>query len=103
MKSELIYDYLINNCVGYDNRIKANVLMTLFGIKDNKTFRSYIQDIRKNPDYEKLVGSEAGHNGGYYIVSNYDEYKKTIDHHYLRAMEMLKTYGIMKEKYLKRK
>lgn len=96
----LIYNYLVENCVGYENRIKSSKLMNMFGIKDNKTFRSYIQELRQNPEYEKLVGSEAGSNGGYFIVSNYQEFKTTVEHHYLRAMEMLKTYGVMKNKYL---
>lgn len=99
---DLIYNYLNENCVGYDKRVKADVLMKEFGIKDNKTFRNYIQELRKNPDYENLVGSESGHNGGYFIVSNYEEFKTTVDHHYLRAMEMLKTYGVMKRKYYHR-
>ena len=96
---ELIYDYLNKNCVGYDNRVKSDYLMKLFEIRDNKTFRRYIQELRQNPKYEKLVGSEAGSSGGYFIVSNYEEFKTTVEHHYLRAMEMLKTYGIMKNKY----
>ena len=98
-KIELVYYYLTENCVGYENRIKSECLMKLFEIKDNKTFRSYIQELRKNPNYTKLVGSEAGKDGGYFIVSNYQEFKTTVEHHYLRAMEMLKTYGIMKNKY----
>jgi hypothetical protein len=96
---DLIYDYLNENCVGYENRVKSDVLMKEFGIKDNKTFRNYIQELRQNPNYENLVGSEAGSSGGYFIVSNYQEFKTTVEHHYLRAMEMLKTYGIMKNKY----
>lgn len=99
-KCQLIYDYLLNNCVGYENRIKGYQLMKLFKINDHKTFRSYIQEIRQSPDFPKLIGSEAGSNGGYFVISNYDEYKTTIDHHYLRAMEMLKTKHIMEQKYL---
>lgn len=96
---DLIYDYLNENCVGYNNRVKSDILMKKFGIKDNKTFRSYIQELRQNPKYENLVGSEAGSNGGYFIVSNKEEFRTTVDHHYLRAMEMLKTYSVMKRKY----
>lgn len=96
---DLIYNYLNENCVGYENRVKANVLMKKFNIGSNKALRGYIQELRKNPNYTKLVGSEAGSNGGYFIIANYEEFKKTVDHHYLRAMEMLKTYGIMKNKY----
>lgn len=99
---DLIYDYLNENCVGYENRVKSDVLMKEFGIKDNKTFRNYIQELRQNPNYENLVGSEAGSSGGYFIVSNYEEFKKTVDHHYLRAMEMLETKKMMEDKYYHR-
>lgn len=96
---DLIYNYLNEYCVGYENRIKSDVLMKMFDIGSNKALRGYIQELRKNPNYKNLVGSEAGSNGGYFIVSNYQEFKTTVEHHYLRAMEMLKTYGIMKNKY----
>lgn len=97
----MIYDYLISECIGYEKRVKGYQLMKLFNINDHKTFRSYIQEIRQSPDFPKLIGSEAGKDGGYFVISNYEEYKMTIEHQYLRAMEMLKTNGIMKDKYLK--
>jgi len=95
---ELIYDYLVNNCIGYDNRIKGWQLMKLFNIKDHKTLRSYIQELRQDEEIDKMIGSVAGKSGGFFIIANYDEYKDTVDHLYLRAMEMLKTYKIMKDK-----
>ena len=95
---ELIYDYLVNNCVGYDNRVKGWQLMKLFNIKDHKTLRGYIQDLRNDEDIEELIGSVAGHGGGFYIIRNYAEYKDTIDHLYLRAMEMLKTREVIMNK-----
>lgn len=88
---ELIYDYLTNNCVGYDNRVKGWQLMKLFNIKDHKTLRSYIQELRQDEEIDKMIGSVAGKSGGFFIIENYNEFKDTVDHLYLRAMEMLKT------------
>ena len=95
---ELIYDYLVNNCVGYDNRVKGWQLMKLFNIHDHKTLRSYIQELRQDEEVDKMIGSVAGSKGGFFIIENYSEFKDTVDHLYLRAMEMLKTYKIMKDK-----
>lgn len=95
---ELIYEYLTTNCVGIDNRVKGWELMKKFNIKDHKTLRGYIQDLRQDENLDKLIGSLAGKNGGFYIISSYDEFKNTTEHLYLRAMEMLKTYSIMKRK-----
>lgn len=95
---ELIYDYLTKNCVGYDNRVKGWQLMKLFNIHDHKTLRSYIQELRQDVELDRMIGSVAGSKGGFFIIENYDEFKNTVDHLYLRAMEMLKTYKIMKDK-----
>lgn len=95
---KLIYDYLALNCIGYDNRIKARTLMKKFNIKDNKTFRSYIQEIRKNPEFIKLIGSEAGQNGGYWIINSKEEFETTVHHHYARAVEMMNTCKILRKK-----
>lgn len=40
-----IYDFLKKEAVGYENRVKASVLMQEFDIKDNKTLRAYIEEI----------------------------------------------------------
>lgn len=98
MLEKLIYDYLVLNCIGYDNRIKARTLMKKFNIKDNKTFRSYIQEIRKNPEFIKLIGSEAGQNGGYWIINSKEEFETTVHHHYARAVEMMNTCKILRKK-----
>ena len=95
---KLIYDYLMLNCVGYENRIKAKDLMKKFNIKDNKTFRSYIQQIRKDAECIRLVGSEAGQSGGYWIINSKEEFENTVYHLYARAVEMQKTCKIMKKK-----
>lgn len=97
-----LYLELKNRAVGYEKRVKSSVLMKTFEIKDNKTFRAYIQNIRQNDKYDKIVCSEAGKNGGYWIANNEDEIKDTMDHLYKRAMEMLKTYSIIKKKGGKR-
>ena len=103
MKKELpvvydIYDYLKENCVGYENRVKGEKLMDVFYINDNKTFRSYIEDIRNSSVLQKIICSEAGKNGGYWIPSNEDEIKATLFDLYKRSMQMLKTYSMIKKK-----
>lgn len=70
---------------------------------DNKTFRSYIQEIRKNPEFIKLIGSEAGQSGGYWIINSKEEFENTVYHLYARAVEMQKTCKIMKKKGRKMK
>lgn len=96
---EMIYAYLVNNCVGYDNRVKARVLMSKFNIKDNKEFRGYIQSIREDYQYPRLIGSEAGKCGGYWIIANKKEFDETVHHLYARAIEMQKNCKIMKKKW----
>lgn len=93
-----IYAYLKKNCVGYENRVKSDLLMDLFEITDNKALRGYIQDIRQNEYMQKIVCSEAGKNGGYWIAENEDEVIKTLKHLYNRSMEMLKNYSIIRRK-----
>lgn len=69
MKQDLIYEYLIKNCVGKENRKKSTFFMKLFDIANNKTFRYYIEKIRYNTDkYPIRVESVSGKNGGYYIA-----------------------------------
>lgn len=93
-----IYNYLLQNCLGYSNRIKGKNLMNIFNINDHKTLRSYIEKTRQNDEYEYLIGSEAGKDGGYFIVTNDKEKDLSINHIYLRAEEQLKTYENMKGK-----
>lgn len=93
-----IYNYLKENAVGYDDRVKADVLMKEFDIKDNKTLRSYIQEIRESEVLTKIICSEAGKDGGYWIATDYKEVRKTLNHLYKRSMEMLKNYSMLKRK-----
>lgn len=93
-----IYDYLKKNAVGYEKRIKSNELMECFNIPSNEIFRSYIQEIRQSDVLQKIVCSQAGLNGGYWIATNEEEITDTLNHLYNRAMEMLKTYSIIKRK-----
>lgn len=93
-----IYDYMKKNAVGYENRVKSNVIMEHFNIKDNKTFRFYIEQIRQSDILQKIICSEAGSNGGYWVATNQDEIYLTLEHLYKRSMEMLKTYSIIKKK-----
>ena len=93
-----IYNYLKENAVGYEDRVKADVLMKEFNINDNKTLRSYIQEIRESEVLTKIICSEAGKDGGYWIATDYKEVRKTLDHLYKRSMEMLKGYSVLKKK-----
>lgn len=94
----MIHDYLKQNAVGYENRKKSYEIMRQFGIKDNKTFRDYIEEIRQSSIFQKIICSEAGSNGGYWVATNEQEVQETLDHLYKRAMGMLKTYAIIKNK-----
>lgn len=93
-----IYNYLKDNAVGYENRVKSDILMKEFDINNNKTLRSYIQEIRESGILTKIICSEAGNNGGYWIATDNKEVRKTLDHLYKRSMEMLKNYSILKKK-----
>lgn len=93
-----IYEYLKKNACGYSKRIKSSTLMQEFNINDNKTLRQHIQNIRQDETLQKIICSEAGKKGGYWIANNEQEIQETLDHLYNRAMEMLKTYSIIKKK-----
>lgn len=93
-----IYDFLINKAVGYKKRVKSAVLMQEFNIKDNKTLRNYIEEIRNNDNYEKIICSESGNKGGYFTATNDEEVYLTLEHLYKRSMQMLKTYSKIRKK-----
>lgn len=93
-----IYEYLLNHALGFENRIKGEVLMKIFNIDDHKTLRSYIEEARNNSKYEYLIGSEAGRNGGYYIPINPEEKYVSTRHIRLRAENQLRTYEKMEGK-----
>lgn len=94
-----IYDYLKKNAIGHEKRVKSGVLMQEFNIKDNKTLRDYIESIRNSDTLQKIVCSEAGKNGGYYLATTDEEVYQTLEHLYKRSMQMLKTYSKIKRKY----
>ena len=94
-----IYDYLKKNALGYEKRVKSGVLMKEFNIHDNKTLRSYIEEIRNSGTLQKIVCSEAGQHGGYWIATTDEEVYQTLEHLYKRSMQMLKTYSIIKKKH----
>ena len=96
-QKEILINYLISNCNGYENRQKAFKLMQIVNIEDHKTFRNVIEEIRQD-DNEIFICSEAGRKGGYWIPDTYEEVQNTLDHLYKRAKEMLKTYSILKKK-----
>ena len=94
---KLLIEYLKNNCIGYDNRQKSNQLMKVVGIKDNKEFRSLIEDIRQSKE-TIFICSEAGKQGGYWLPTTKEEVETTIDHLESRAYEMIKTAKKKKKK-----
>lgn len=94
---EVLIDYLMINCKGYDNRQKAYQLMPIVDIQDHKTFRSLIEEIRQE-DNQIFICSEAGKDGGYWIPTEYDEVQTTIDHLIKRGHEMFKTASILRKK-----
>lgn len=93
-----IYDFLKKEAVGYENRVKASVLMQEFDIKDNKILRAYIEEIRDSDILDKIICSEAGSSGGYWVATSQDEVYQTLQHLYKRSMKMLKTYSKIKNK-----
>ena len=94
---EILIDYLIVNCRGYENRKKAYELMPIVGISDHKTFRSLIEEIRQD-EKEIFICSEAGKDGGYWIPTEYEEVQTTIDHLIKRGQEMFKTASTLRKK-----
>lgn len=94
----LVYNYLKDNCIGYENRQESWQIMDNFGITDNKEFRYIIKEIRQSERLQKFVCSKSGRNGGYWIPVNNKEIDKTLEDLRLRAMEMLKTYSNLKRK-----
>jgi hypothetical protein len=93
-----IYEYLKKNAIGYENRVKSGSLMKPFEIQNNKTLRSYIEEIRDSDILQKIICSEAGKNGGYWIATSEDEVYQTLQHLYKRSIKMLHTYSIIKRK-----
>jgi len=97
-KVDQLYYYMVKNAVGRKKMVKSVVLMEKFNINDNKTFRSYIEEIRLSDKYDKIVCSEAGVKGGYWIATSQEEITDTLSHLYKRSMQMLKTYSKIKNK-----
>jgi len=97
MEKEFIYKYLLLNAMGYKNRVKASTLMAIVGIRDHKKFRKLIEDLRLEKG-RAIIGSEAGHLGGYYICETEEEKEKTINHFKHRAGQMYKIAHILEQK-----
>lgn len=93
-----IYEYLRKNAVGRSKRVKSSILMKEFNIDDNKAFRKHIENIRDNMDYELIICSEAGNDGGYWVATTEEEVMDTLKHLYKRSMKMLYTYSKLRKK-----
>lgn len=96
--NDKIYEYLQKNAVGHLKRVKSSVIMKEFNIDDNKAFRKCIEDIRDNMEYELIICSEAGKDGGYWIATTEEEIYDTLKHLYKRAIKMLYTYSKIRKK-----
>ena len=94
---EMLVEYLYQNCKGYDNKKKAYQLMKIISIKDHKTFRNIIENIRQ-ADNEIFICSQAGKDGGYWIPTEKWEIEETVGHLRKRAYEMLKTADRLEKK-----
>lgn len=97
-KLDQLYYYMTKNAVGRTKMVKSSVLMEKFNVNDNKTFRSMIEAIRLSDKYDKIICSEAGSKGGYWIATSQEEITDTLEHLYKRSMQMLKTYSRIKQK-----
>ena len=96
-KEEDIYNYLLFNAVGYENRVKADVLMAITNIRDHKTFRNLIEKLRLDKE-KAIIGSKAGSNGGYFICETEEEKEITINNFKHRAGQMYKIAHILEGK-----
>ena len=94
----MIYDYMKKYAVGYENRVKSNVLMEQFNITNDAMLRSYIREIRQCDVLQKIICSDPAKNGGYWIATNEDDVYETMTQLYNRAMDMLKTYSHIRKK-----
>ena len=97
---KVIYNYLLENHIGYENRAKSSELMNEFGIHDNKTFRSYIAEARNNIECTYFIASEAGKDGGYWIATKEQDRDITLRNLILRAIRIKKNARKMKRKKL---
>lgn len=93
-----VYDYLCLNCLGKDNLIKNRELRELFNIHSDKAMRKIIQKIRESKLYPNLVGSISGKSGGFYICTNIEEKRETINNIKHRANQMLRMTHILEWK-----
>lgn len=96
-----IYEYLLENHKGKENKAKAKDLMKLFNISDHRNFRKIIQDINRDKQFKKLIGAVSSRNGGYYICETQEETLDAINNRKHRANQMLRECHIMNWKYKK--
>lgn len=90
-KTDLIYEYLTENCIGKENRKKSNYFMEKYDINNNKTFRHHIEKMRFNTDeYPIRIESIAGKHGGYYVKRD-NEVTTTVEKFKQRTARTAKT------------
>jgi hypothetical protein len=94
----LIYEFLLDNCVGKDNLIKNKELRKIFNISSDKALRKIIQNIRESKLYIRVIGSVSGKSGGFYICDTDEEIEETINNIKHRANQMLRMTHILEWK-----
>ena len=98
MLEQEIYNYLVDYHVGKDKLIKNQDLRVKFGIHSDKALRKVIQNIRESKEYQEVIGSISGKNGGFYICECEEEIQETIDNIKHRANQMLRMTHILEWK-----
>lgn len=93
-----LYNYLLNNAQGKDNRVKGHVLMATFEIGSDRTLRKLIQEINASVEYKSLIGAISGYEGGYFIPITATETKEVINNRRHRADKMYEECTVMEWK-----
>lgn len=84
-----IYKFLVNNHVGFENRIKSNVVRLMLDLEcSERSFRKYIQEITEDEKFPLLICRYAGNDGGVFIAENIEECDYSINGLVRRAEAM---------------
>lgn len=94
----MVYAYLCQYHRGKESMIKNKDLRKLFGIRSDKSMRKIIQNIQSDKSYTKVIGSEAGKKGGYYICTTKEEIEETIKDKRHRANAILRYCHVLEWK-----
>ena len=103
-KKEMIYSYIVANCVGEENAISAKSLCIKFDLLtytdygmsiNDRALRKYvINPLRKDKSLDMVINSSR--NG--YFVGTKEETKKTVNKMFAEAFELLRVARTMVKK-----